>query len=241
MATSSSSELRKDAEELRSFLSAAQRQRVKDVLTVELRKLETEITQKLEVEVAQMEAEQKTLDGAGDNQNHSLKTAKSQNKKPTVDITNYAWDQSEKFMKIYATVPGVETVAKEQVTCSFHLRSFKLRCENVGEKNYTCEVNHLMEEIVPEESYFKIKSNTVLIMLKKKVSGKTWPYVTQTEKKIKDKDKPKPSIDKDADPNESLMSMMRQMYDEGDDEMKRTIAKAWTESREKQKTGDFSL
>lgn len=29
------------------------------------------------------------------------------------------------------------------------------------------------------------------------------------------------------------MNMMKKMYDEGDEEMKRTIAKAWTESREK--------
>ena len=33
------------------------------------------------------------------------------------------------------------------------------------------------------------------------------------------------------------MNMMKKMYDEGDDEMKRTIAKAWTESREKQSAG----
>ena len=43
----------------------------------------------------------------------------------------------------------------------------------------------------------------------------------------------KPKIDENADPNDSLMTMMKQMYEEGDDEMKRTIAKAWTESRDK--------
>ena len=35
------------------------------------------------------------------------------------------------------------------------------------------------------------------------------------------------------------MDLMRQMYNEGDDEMKRTIAKAWTESREKQASGSM--
>lgn len=43
----------------------------------------------------------------------------------------------------------------------------------------------------------------------------------------------KPNVDKDADPSQSIMDMMKQMYHDGDDEMKRTIAKAWTESREK--------
>ena len=37
----------------------------------------------------------------------------------------------------------------------------------------------------------------------------------------------------DADPQANIMNMMKNMYDEGDDEMKRTIAKAWTESRDK--------
>lgn len=49
------------------------------------------------------------------------------------------------------------------------------------------------------------------------------------------------SLDKDTDPNDSLMSMMKQMYEDGDDEMKRTIAKAWTESREKKAHGDMAL
>lgn len=33
------------------------------------------------------------------------------------------------------------------------------------------------------------------------------------------------------------MNLMKKMYEEGDDEMKRTIAKAWTESREKAEKG----
>lgn len=39
-------------------------------------------------------------------------------------------------------------------------------------------------------------------------------------------------MDDDKDPNDSLMEMMKKMYDEGDD-MKRTIAQAWTQSKDK--------
>jgi len=56
-------------------------------------------------------------------------------------------------------------------------------------------------------------------------------------KTIKKADKKPPKMDDKKDPGDSLMTMMKQMYDEGDDEMKRTIAKAWTESREKMNTG----
>ena len=41
-----------------------------------------------------------------------------------------------------------------------------------------------------------------------------------------------------ADPSANLMTMMKQMYEDGDDDMKRTIAKAWTESRDKQPGAD---
>ena len=40
--------------------------------------------------------------------------------------------------------------------------------------------------------------------------------------------------DEDADPSASIMNMMKDMYQNGDDEMRRVIGKAWTESREKQ-------
>ena len=36
------------------------------------------------------------------------------------------------------------------------------------------------------------------------------------------------------------MKLMQQMYDEGDDEMKRTIAKSWYESQEKRKKEGLS-
>ena len=50
-----------------------------------------------------------------------------------------------------------------------------------------------------------------------------------------------PSMDESKDPGDSLMQLMKNMYETGDDEMKRTIAKAWTESREKMNTdGDSS-
>ncbi len=50
-----------------------------------------------------------------------------------------------------------------------------------------------------------------------------------------------PKLDKDEDPSAGIMKMMKQMYDDGDDEMKRTISKAWTESREKQASGQNPL
>lgn len=72
----------------------------------------------------------------------------------------------------------------------------------------------------------------VVLMLKKYETEK-WHHLKMSDKQTNDKPKFKPptDVDKDADPSASLMTMMKQMYEEGDDDMKRTIAKAWTESR----------
>lgn len=57
-----------------------------------------------------------------------------------------------------------------------------------------------------------------------------------TEKRLKDQKKKVLDEDKEeagADPMGGLMNIMKKMYDSGDSEMKRTIAKAWTEGQDK--------
>ncbi|GAB69209.1 calcyclin binding protein [Plasmodium cynomolgi strain B] len=48
-----------------------------------------------------------------------------------------------------------------------------------------------------------------------------------------------PKMDEQAEPSTMLMNMMKQLYQEGDSDMKRTIAKAWCEANEKK--SDFSV
>lgn len=40
-------------------------------------------------------------------------------------------------------------------------------------------------------------------------------------------------MDEEEDPQAGLMKLMKQMYDDGDDEMKRTIRKSWHEAQTK--------
>lgn len=51
--------------------------------------------------------------------------------------------------------------------------------------------------------------------------------------------RPTPKLEENKDPSEGLMDLLKQMYEDGDDEMKRTIAKSWTESRSKQSGMDL--
>lgn len=48
----------------------------------------------------------------------------------------------------------------------------------------------------------------------------------------------KPKVDENAEPGDGLMNMLKKIYSEGDDEMKRTINKAWTESQDKKSKGE---
>ena len=45
--------------------------------------------------------------------------------------------------------------------------------------------------------------------------------------------RPLPKLDNSKDSNESFLNTVEEMYENGDDDTKRAIAKAWVQSREK--------
>ncbi|XP_046418950.1 calcyclin-binding protein [Neodiprion fabricii] len=223
MSPSKIDEIKLDIEELNKFMEQATRQKTKDILTLELRKLQTELSKHLE-----------------GNQNLETKPTSTQmfgNKCYEVKLNNYAWDQSEKFIKIYITLKNVQSLPKEAVYCDFMERSIDLRVLGLDSRNYQLPINNLCEEIIPEQSYTKVKTDMIAIFLAKK-SPKNWSHVTGVEKRIKESKTPAvPEMSEDSDPSSNLMSLMKKFYDEGDDDMKRTIAKAWTESQDKRTSG----
>lgn len=84
----------------------------------------------------------------------------------------------------------------------------------------------------------KVKPNDemVALYLKKEKEGVKWQFLTKTEKQLKDSKNKAFEDDKEEsskDPMGGLMNIMKKMYDSGDAEMKRNIAKAWTEGQEK--------
>jgi len=154
--------------------------------------------------------------------------------RPVNYLTNYAWDQSDKFMKIYVTLNGVHKLDKDSVTSTFTDRSFRLLVQDSSQAKDQCvHVKGLEGSIVPGESKHTVKSDMVVVWLRKSET-KTWPQVIEKADKKK---KETPKMDDNKDPSAGLMDLMKQMYEDGDDEMKRTIAKAWTESRDKKEGG----
>ncbi|XP_038145272.1 calcyclin-binding protein [Cyprinodon tularosa] len=215
------SQLEADLQELSSLLEKAERKRVQDLLKQEQKKVEKELVSKRQQQEqqARREAEPSTASKAA----------------YTVKITSYAWDQSEKFVKIYLDLKDVHKISAENVDVSFTERSFSVLIKDLNGKNHQMTVLNLLHPIDEKDSYKKIKTDMVLIMLKKQ-AAKKWECLTAVEKRSKEKDKP--SMDENADPSDGLMSMLKKIYDEGDDDMKRTINKAWTESQDKKKRGE---
>lgn len=220
-------ELRLDIEELRRLANTAERQKVKDMLSLGVRKWETELIA--------LESSLNTGSESSDASTPQVTTVQSrQGGCYDVKLTNYAWDQSEKFVKIYVTLKNVHTIPAENVRCVYTSKSMDLLVSALDGKNQSLIITNLMHPIVPNESYTKVKTDMVIVFMKKEKS-QNWTHVTMQEKKAKDPKVPK--VEEGDDPTKSLMDMMKQMYEEGDDEMKRTIAKAWTESREKSAMG----
>ncbi|XP_069697784.1 calcyclin-binding protein [Periplaneta americana] len=214
-------DLRLDVAELNKLLNTAVRQRVKDVLLIEIRKLETEITTLKEL------SEKNSVSDVPVNS-----APVSKPKCYEVKLNNYAWDQSDKFVKIFVTLKNVQNVDPADVFCVFAPKSVELKVNGLDNRNYSLPIKNLLEEIDAEKSHWKVKTDNVVIFLAKKKVGSKWSHMTMFEKKAHEPRIPK--LDQSDDPSAGLMDMMRQIYEDGDDDMKRTIAKAWTESREKQ-------
>uniref|UniRef100_A0A3P9HZ58 Calcyclin-binding protein n=1 Tax=Oryzias latipes TaxID=8090 RepID=A0A3P9HZ58_ORYLA len=218
------SQLEADLQELRSLLEKSERKRVQELLKQEQRKVEKELATKRQQQEQQAKREADPTAGS---------------KAPyTTKITNYAWDQSDKFVKIYLDLKGVDKIPAENVEVNFTERSFSVLVKNLNGKNHQMSVLNLLHPIDEKDSYKKIKTDMVLIMCKKQTTKK-WDCLTAVEKQSKEKDKP--SADDNADPGDGLMKMLKKIYEEGDDEMKRTINKAWSESQEKKFRGEETM
>ncbi|GMY37921.1 calcyclin-binding protein [Fagus crenata] len=199
-----------DLEELRQLQSIAKRPRVVSLISSEIQNLE-----KLSKEAASAPASQIPT---------PISTAPKVLSSPAVNyvtLGSFSWDQDNDKVKIYISLEGVE---QEKVETEFKPISFDVKFYDVQGKNYRCAIPKLNKEIVPEKCKVVVKPTRVTIILFKASKG-NW-----LDLQFKD-DKLKPNLEKERDPMAGIMDLMKNMYEEGDEEMKRTIAKAWTDAR----------
>lgn len=202
-------ELSLDLEELRELRSIAKRPRVLSLISTEIRTLEKLLKEQNLAPVSQ------------------TPTPISTSARPSAPALNYvtlgsfSWDQDNEKVKIYISLEGVD---QEKMETDFEPMSVDLKFHDVNGKNYRCAIPKLNKEIVPEKCKVLVKPTRVVVTLFKSSKG-NWLDLHFKEDKLK------PNLDGDRDPMAGIMDLMKNMYEEGDDEMKRTIAKAWTDAR----------
>ena len=134
-------------------------------------------------------------------------------------------------------------------------RSFEAHIDDLDGKNYILSVGNLHSPVKVESCSWKVKTGRLSIFLLHarsrypvlsictetlplgmvivtlpKTNSSTWADLKTVDSKMAKKP---PKMEESEDPGAGIMNLMKQMYDDGDDEMKRTISKAWYESREK--------
>jgi len=220
------SELKGDVAELESVLRTVNRPQVRTIIADAISSLRVKIKQINEMK----EAGQTDQKGA----------TPAKQTLYTVKISNYGWDESQKFVKVYISLPSIDKLTQEQIVCDFTGQSFKCTVNNHNGKNHVLEIPKLAGNIVPATSTCRLKSSNIIVSLRKEKEGTNWGNLTDVMKKEKEKKDMELDSKKDMnteDPSAGIMNLMKKMYDEGDDEMKRTIKKTWYESQQKQNAG----
>lgn len=154
------------------------------------------------------------------------------------EIAKFGWEdsgfgQAKVSVYIMSGIDGVGALAKDEITCDFTPSSFDLKIMGLGNKNYRLVKHHLDKPIDPRASSFRVKQNRITLSLVKKDKNSTWMNLTAKN--------PGQDQSSKSDPSAGIMDLMKNMYDEGDADMKRTIAQAWTDSRNKNPTADLSM
>eukprot|EP00924_Labyrinthula_sp_SR-Ha-C_P003291 maker-scaffold_15-snap-gene-5.57-mRNA-1 protein AED:0.09 eAED:0.37 QI:0/0/0.5/1/0/0/2/132/234 len=216
----SEKELEEAIAELNKHISVSTSNLVKNVLTTELNSLTTSLKEVVEnknkKETTSAEPKEKKKQSGNEKEKKNEVNIETKPKKEVFEsISRFAWDQD-----------GHSEDVKDNVMCDFTENSFDFRVYDLGGKNYRLFKQPLAHEIIKEFSKFRVKKDRVVITLRK-TDGK---YGTDYWSDLV----PKKGFEtkKDEDPQKSLMNMMKQMYEDGDDNMKKTIGEAMMKSRQ---------
>lgn len=227
-------ELKLDSEEISSLLLVAKRTRTKNALMAEKVKIDTEMVN-ISIK-ARAAAQAKTHQGPVKNAN-----GEPSSKKYLVELNEYAWDQSDKFVKLFVTLDGVQKLTEDDVKVTFTDKSILLLVENLNNKDYSLTINNLLHPIDVVKSYRKIKTGIIAIYMKKSAEGEKWSHLTTIEKRLKDKQDEEMKENMSGDADGAIIHLMKKMFQNGDAQTKQMIAKAWTESQEKIMSGERSM
>jgi calcyclin binding protein len=145
---------------------------------------------------------------------------------PTVmysSIDKFAFDAggyNEKFVTLYLPLPGVGSLSKDK---------FDITVMDLSGRNYRLKKDNLEHDIVPEKSKYIVKADKIVVKLHK-IKGEYGSYDYWS--KLSDpKGRSKSSKSNKSDPTASITDMMREMYENGDDNMRKIIGETMLKQR----------
>lgn len=159
--------MEKDLQELKTFVDQAQRPRIKDLLSVQVRKIETDVGA-LKEQLAPAAATTKPAAAAA--------VPAASKSRYEVELSQYAFDQSDKFVKLFVTLAGVEKSPEDNVVVDFTPNSLVLTVKDLNNRDHKLQINNLLEPIDVAKSYRKLKTGMVVIYAKKVTEGKRLKY-----------------------------------------------------------------
>lgn len=157
--------VKSDLNELETLMKQASRKYVQDMLSLEIRKLEIQLSKLQEDKVTA----QSTV-------------VQSENKRYQVKLNGYGnffirfcftyrivimvrsvagWDQSDKFIKIFVTLKNAQTVPTENVFCNLTDNSMELHVKDLDNKDYVLVINKLLKPINVKNSHWKQKTGAL--------------------------------------------------------------------------------
>jgi len=222
-----------DADELEALLKQVQREGARDALKQTINKLRATATKaKAPTKPARTVKQMKP----------TIPAKQTQPRPSCTDGEAEEWKSIDKFyysdsgynkpnVTVYIDLPGVGA-SKDRVNCIFTEQKFEVQVRNHNGVNYRMIKEPLEKDIIPKLCKTVVKKDQIKLKLRKKkgeYSYDSWSRLTAKGGKRKD-------IKKD-DPSNSLMSMMKDMYDEGDDKTRKMIGEAMMKSRMGQGSG----
>jgi len=239
MADDTTAQLQLDCAELTEMLSKAKRPNVKQELQRVLDKLTTErgIQSKAQGASAASPAPMKlatTTDAKAGAPAPAVVDIKPVG--PWVEITTFALDlggYSSPTVTIDLRLKGLEVLPAGHVTCQFTTSSLDLKVIGLDGQNHRFLKTNLDKDIVVEDSSFRVKKNHVIITLQK-VKGE-YGYDSWADLVAKGRRKPQGGLKKEQNPTDGIMDMMKDLYDDGDDNMKKVIGEAMYKAKRGEK------
>jgi calcyclin binding protein len=154
-----------------------------------------------------------------------------------VPVSTFSFDAggyNAPFVTVYVPLPGVGSIDRANITCKFASATFDLIVNDLNGKSYRLFQDNLEKDIDPDNCKFIVKSDKVIVKLAKVKQKDYGGYDYWT--KLSDKKAREKSAAIKDNPQSSIMDMMKQMYDDGDDNMKKIIG----ETMMKQQRGELN-